>query len=356
MKEWYLMNDAHNMVSGFESEDFDAFAKDGFTEALESSMGKTVELCSPDLAKREKIRVIVEGSVQDTRLNALQRKFLTKIGTIHAGEYIFYNGRYWLIIGLVDDNGLYEKGVAILCNYYLTWMNDSGKVVQRWCSISSASQYNNGETSTEYIFSRTDQLMVLLPQDDECLLIPHKKRFVIDLRTSIYEKSIPARTMMDKSHDLLTYELTRTDNVLFNYVDSGHFEFMAYQDEQHPEDGYYTVDGSGYWLCEAPKAEESKPKGAEILCDEAVVYCGVGPSVFLAKFHDENGEHEENTSAVPQWAVRSAFDSDLVVEQAGHSIYISTSNRKLIGKTFELVLAADEYQESSLTVRISSFL
>ena len=33
-QEWYLMNTNHDTVSGFETEDFENFAKDGFEEAL----------------------------------------------------------------------------------------------------------------------------------------------------------------------------------------------------------------------------------------------------------------------------------------------------------------------------------
>lgn len=353
MQEWYLMNDSRKFVSGFESEDFQESAGDGFSEALDSAIGETVELCSPDLAVRTTIRAIVEGSVQDTRLNALQRKILTKIGTCKAGQYVFYKNRYWLIIGLVDDNHLYEKAVMILCNYYLTWLNNFGKIVQRWCSISSASQYNNGETSTEFMFYRTDQLMVLLPQDDECLTIPHKKRFVIDLRTKIYDKEIPNGTKKDNSKDLLTYELTRTDNVLFNYNDSGHFEFMAYQDEQHPNDGYYIVDGQGYWLCDVPDDPEISPNTSRIDCEEPVVYCGAGPSVFLAKFSDSNGAEAD---ANPRWSIQSDFAGDIHWDCTGNSIYISVSNTKLIGKTFQVVLDADGYTEASLTVRVAALI
>lgn len=36
------------------------------------------------------------------------------------------------------------------------------------------------------------------------------------------------------------------DNVIYDYQDSGHSEFMAYQDEQHETDGYYVVDGKGF--------------------------------------------------------------------------------------------------------------
>lgn len=146
-QEWYLMNTNHDTVSGFESDDFDNFATDGFFEALQTSMGSSVEICNYDLSVRTPQRVIVEGNVQDTKLNSITRQMLAPIGTCRAGQYVYYKDRYWLIVGLVDDNGIYEKAVLALCNYLLAWQNEKGEINQRWVNAVSASQYNNGETS-----------------------------------------------------------------------------------------------------------------------------------------------------------------------------------------------------------------
>ena len=275
--EWYLMNTNHDMTGGFESDDFDNFAQDAFSEILESSITTKVEVCNYDLSERTPQKVVIQGKVQDTKLNSLSRSILAPIGTLKAGQYIYYKDRYWLIDGFVDDNGFYEKGIMKLCNYLLTWKNQKGKIVQRWANIVSASQYNNGETSNEFTFVRSDQLMVMTPQDDECLLMPHKQRFIIDKRCKIYEKEFTPDITCDTSHPLITYELTRMDNVLYDYQDSGHSEFMAYEDEQHENDGYYVIDGKGYWLCDEP-TNESDNKTRILSCsidyDEPIIYSG----------------------------------------------------------------------------------
>ena len=65
-----------------------------------------------------------------------------------------------LIINLNEGNidmitdGMYEKAVLVLCNYLLTWKNENGDIIQRWVNASSASQYNNGETSNKFYFVR----------------------------------------------------------------------------------------------------------------------------------------------------------------------------------------------------------
>ena len=89
-KEWYLMNTNHDMTSGFESDDFDNFTIDGFLEALQTSMGSSVEICNYDLSVRTPQRVILNGSVQDSKLNTITRQMLAPIGTCRAGQYVYY--------------------------------------------------------------------------------------------------------------------------------------------------------------------------------------------------------------------------------------------------------------------------
>lgn len=353
-KEWYLMNTNYDTVSGFESESFDNFAKDAFGEALESSLGKDVEICNYDLSVRTPIRVIINENVQDTQLKTTRRTILAPIGTCKAGQYMYYKNRYWLIIGLVDNNGLYEKAVLVLCNYLLTWENEVGKIVQRWANITSASQYNNGETSTKFYFVRSDQLMVLIPDDEECLFIEHKKRFVIDRRCEIYERNFNDGVLSDASKSLMVYELTRSDNVLYDYQDSGYYQFMAYQDEQRDTDGYYLVNGKGYWLCGKPSASNKmEVLSCSIECDEPDIYCGLEPTVYYAKFLDSSGNE---TTILPQWEINCDFNDSLNIEYIDNSISISVDDNKLINKSFELSLCVEGYEKTTIIVTIKAFI
>ncbi|MBQ2396122.1 MAG: hypothetical protein II304_03640 [Bacteroidales bacterium] len=354
-QEWYLMNTNHDTVSGFESDNFENFAMDAFSEALESSLGQNVEICNYDLTIRTPQKVIMNGSVQDTKLNSITRQMLAPIGTCMAGQYVFYKDRYWLIVGLVDDNGFYEKAVLLLCNFLLTWKNRNNKIIQRWACVSSASQYNNGETSNQFMFIRSDQLMILTPRDDECLLIPHKQRFIIDTRCEIYEKTFSPDVIVDTSNELITYEITRMDNVIYNYQNSGHSEYMATQDEQHENDGYYVVNGKGYWLCDIPSQNDNKMEvlSCEIICDEPVVYNSLEPTIFKAKFYDSNGNEIEIN---PQWELDCDFAENLNIEYISNSICISVNNKKLLNKSFELSLSAEHYTPVTIAVKIKAFM
>lgn len=350
--EWYLMKDQN--LGGVESDEFIEGAGGAFEDIVNSALGEDVEICNYDLTVRKPARVVVQGVVADTRLNALQRKILAPIGTMKAGQYVYYKKRYWLIIGIVDDNHFYEKGVAMICNYQLSWLNEQGKPVQRWVNASSASQYNNGETSTVNMYYRSDQLMILMPQDEECLFIPHGQRFVLDMRTRNYEKGFSKGTICDTSKPLITYYMSRIDNVLFDYVDSGHAQFMATQDEQHETDGYYVIDGKGYWLCDVPeKDDKSTVLSCSIEGEENVVYNGIEPSIFTAKFLNAKGEEIDVS---PIWTIDAPFKDKLEIEEVENSISIAVNDKKLLNKYFSLSLSAEGYETASITIKIEAFI
>lgn len=355
-QSWYLMNPPYNQVSGFENECMADFGTEGFLETLETDIATDVELCNYDLSERKLIRAIIQNRTNDTKLQSLSRQMLVPIGTCKSGMYIKYKGRYWLITGLVDDNTvMYEKAVLALCNWYMTWLNYDGKVIQRWANIISASQYNNGETGMQFYFVRSNQLLVSLPDDDESLLIPDGCRFIIDKRCSVYEKQFDDTVTKETNKPLATYQLTRSDTVLYNYNDSGHMEFIATQDEQHNDDGYYVIDGNGYWLCGFPNDGIDKKQilSSSIIYDSTDIYNGIEPGVFVAEFLDATGNVVNIT---PSWSIRCDFSDKLDVVEQDNSIIISVNDSKLVNKSFELLLDGDGYTTTSIIVTIKSFL
>lgn len=352
-KEWYLLNSG-SMLSGFEDEAFDDFGAESFLEALQTSIASDVELCNYDLSICKPSRAIVQNNTADTKSNTMMRQVLLPIGSSKAGMYVKYKDRYWLIVGLVDDNKLYEKAVVVLCNYLITWINTEGKIIQRWVSASSASQYNNGETSTKYYFVRSDQLMVLTPDDDECLLLNSGQRFIIDRRCSVYEKRYDANTLQNMHNPLTVYKITRVDSVLFDYQDSGHSEFMAYQDEQHETDGYYVINGKGYWLCD--QANNVQPP-LEYTCmiesDVDAIYPQIEPGVFTARIFDSSGVEID---APYEWIIESDVKDHLKIEQIDRTLIISTEDMECIHHDITLTLISGAYRSASKTIAIRAFI
>lgn len=359
MKEWYLLKSPHDQVSGYEDDALNDFGAEGFSEVLDSDFAKEVNICNYDFSEKRRIKAVIQNAVQDTKLKSLNRMMLVNIGTCKAGEYVEYNDQVWIINNVVDNNGVYEKALMSLCNWLLSWVNDEGKVVQRWSSIQSASQYNNGETGERFYVVRSDQLLVCMADDEEAIMIPDGKRFVIDRRCEVYNKYISEDVEKDLSKPLITYKVTRQDSVLFNYVTSGYMEFMVTQCEQHETDGYYKVDEKGYWLCEEPfyKEKDVVSPSAEIISDYGVdnniVYYGLKPTGFTALFLDSNGDVVNPDC---EWEIQCDFLEQLDVEVNGECISICPKTTKIINKSFELFLTAEGFAQKSITVFIRSLL
>ena len=355
--EWYLMKPPYSQTSGFEDEVMD-FAQDAFTEALDSPIAIEVEYCNADLSICSPIQAIIQNKVQDTKLNAFTRHLLVPIGTCKAGYYIHYKNRYWLIVGLVDDNGMYEKAVLTLCNWKLAWRNDKGNIVERWSSIQSASQYNNGQRDNRYYILRTDQLLICMPDDDECVMLDSGQRFIIDKRIEIYERSIGEDEKSVTSNKVITYQVTRNDSILYNYIDSGHYEVLVTQDEQHEGDGYYRVGDKGYWLCLedehsgvledlSSETETDTIAAAKIICDDNKIYSGLSASEFTAVFYDVEGNVIDGNA---EWTINCDFLDKLQVDYINNTICISVDDLSLLNKSFELFLNNDENTKLTITI------
>lgn len=353
-KEWYLMEPPNSYVSGYEKETFDEYSEDSFMEILNSHVASTVELFNHDLSEHRRIRAVIQNRMTDTKLKSLIRHMLTPIGTVKAGTYVKYKDRFWIVVNIVDDNGLYEKSVMTICNHRLTWLNMNGDVIQRWANVSSASQYNNGETSTRNYYIRRDQLIVIVPDDDECTLLTSGQRFIMDRRCKIYEKEFDDTIACDTSKPVVTYKITRTDSLLYDYSDSGHYEFMVSQDEQQKQDGFYRINGEGYWLCAAPnRNHQCCNKHCEISCGSDEIYYNLEPSEFNAVFMDDYGElvNEE-----PIWSITGDLRELLKVQVHDSSISIFADNIKLLNKRFVLSLSADGYETATKEFIVRDFI
>lgn len=352
-REWYLIQSPHAQVSGYEGEALMDFAQEGFIEALDSEMATDVILMNYDLSVQTPIRAIVQNTVTDTKLKSLNRLLYVPIGTCKAGTYVYYKDKIWLIVGLVDDNKMYEKAVMTLCNYKLTWLNQKGQIVQRWANVVSASQYNNGESYTDNYRYRTDQLMLSMPNDDESVMVRHGMRMVIDKRCSVYERDFGAEIKKSTGHSINVYQITRMDSVLFDYQDSGYYQCLVTLDEQQECDGYYVIDGVGYWLCEEPTITGEKPLSCDIICESNEIYNGFEPGIFTAQFYDGSN----NIADVPPiWEIKCDFADKLDVSYANDSILISCDNSNLVNKSFELCLHGDGYEPKKLLVTIRAFI
>lgn len=341
-KEWYLLQKPYGKY-----DDNDAV----MDEAFNSNLGVDVEICNYDLSDRRPARVIMGSRTQDTELKTRVHYIICKIGTCVTGEYVYYDGRYWLVTGIVDNNGVYEKAVIEICEYYLTWQADDKTIVQRWASAGNATQYNNGETRDgKFMLFRSDQLRLTMPDDDAVLSIHHAQRFILDKRTLMYERQFGEELKDCTTLPVLTYKMTRIDSVSANYGDCGTVDIMVTQDAQLPDDGFYVIDGKGYWLAFEPEETPNEEK-TQIECEIDTVYIGMGPTTFSAPWLSRwelYGDYE--------WYIDEDIKEHLVITESQYAIDIACNEGKMNRKEFTLALHYGRNLEETIRVSVKEFI
>ena len=346
MKEWYLIgnNTKPNMIGGYENQAFLDYKDDAFAESLDTDIAKNVILHNYDLSESTEIRCIIQGNSADTQLKSMERIGLFVRGTVKAGMYIFYENRYWLITGYPSYNGIYEKAVMQLCQYKLRWQNAEGEIIERWICASSASKYDTGEKSNSTIVLSTDNLTLLLPNDDESLDLDGKRVF-IDKREIDPTK---------------VYKITRTDSVLYDFGEEhgGILSFIADKTELNT-----TTDRQDLRICDYIEVSEdieedpttpSDPENPDEMTDLRVVISGnknlkVGFSrTYTATITDADGNAVENVNF--SWNVVSNFTVEQNVD--GNKIELKVDDDSFIDESFILQLLVDGIVKTELEITV----
>lgn len=249
MQEWYLIGNTTkpNMTGGYENDAFNDFKNDAFSEVLDSPIGKTIRLYNSSMTEYKTIQCIVQDNTASTQLKSLERTILSKIGTLKAGMYVLFEGRYWLITGYPGNNGIYEKATMVLCQYKLKWQNSDGNIIERWGNFTSASKYDVGEFGNNYITLSSNNFTILIPEDDDGISLESKRVFI--------DRNI--------KNPKKVFKITRSDDVLYLYGDNhgGILSFIADRDELNPN-----KDRSDIGICDyhSPTIEGNESQSENI--------------------------------------------------------------------------------------------
>ena len=243
MKEWYLMdNYKPNAVSGFEGDVLTDFAQSNYADLLTTAISDTVLLYDSSLSNCKEVKCLIQGNTADTQLKSMERTGLFPIGTVKAGMYVFFDGAFWLITGYPGNNKSYEKATLILCQYKLKWQNADGIIVERWINASSGSKYDIGESETKTITLASDNLILLMPDDEETLNLDGKRVF-------IDKRPVPTKV----------YKITRSDDVLFDYgIHGGILSFITDRKELNANTDNQELGICDYISPTTPPEEDDK--------------------------------------------------------------------------------------------------
>ena len=206
MQEWYLIGNktSPNMIGGYENDGFLDCKDDAFYETLQTDLANTVIVYNYDLSESREIRGIVEGNTADTQLKSMERSILVPIGTLHSGDYVFFEDEYWIVDGRPGNNKIYEKATLKECQYKLRWQKSDGTIIERFANLTSSSKYDVGENGNNTIVLSSNNYLIIMPNDKDSMTIEGKRVF-IDL------SDVPEKV----------FKITRNDDVLFNHHGHG---------------------------------------------------------------------------------------------------------------------------------------
>lgn len=204
MKEWYLNCPSPNITSGYENDALSEYAQDNFTDVLETTFSNTALLFNYSLSESKEIKCVIQGNIANTQLKSMERTILVPIGTLHSGDYIFFEDEYWIVDGRPGNNKSYEKATLKECQYKLRWQKDDGTIIERWVNLTSSSKYDVGENGNNTIILSSNNYLIIMPNDKDSMTIEGKRVF-IDL------SDVPEKV----------FKITRNDDVLFAHGSHG---------------------------------------------------------------------------------------------------------------------------------------
>ena len=204
MKEWYLNCPSPNITSGYENDALSEYAQDNFTDVLETTFSDTALLFNYSLSESKEIKCIIQGNIANTQLKSMERTILVPIGTLHSGDYVFFEDEYWIVDGRPGNNKSYEKATLKECQYKLRWQKDDGTIIERWVYLTSSSKYDVGENGNNTIVLTSNNYLITIPNDEDSMTLDGKRVF-IDL------SDVPEKV----------FKITRNDDVLFAHGSHG---------------------------------------------------------------------------------------------------------------------------------------
>ena len=323
MKEWYLTNPKPNITSGYENDALSEYAQDNFTDVLETTFSDTALLFNYSLSESKEIKCIIQGNIANTQLKSMERTILVPIGTLHSGDYIFFEDEYWIVDGRPGNNKSYEKATLKECQYKLRWQKDDGTIIERWVNLTSSSKYDVGENGNNTIILTSNNYLIIIPNDKDSMTIDGKRVF-IDL------SDIPEKV----------FKITRNDDVLFAHGShGGTLNLIADKVELNKE-----KDNQELRICDyidsSPTTPPSEPTTPDETEDLSATISGttnlkVGFSrTYTATLSDNDGNAVQWDDTKYGWNIVSDFDVEQTVNV--NKVSLLVDNEDFIGSSFIL--------------------
>lgn len=179
-KDWYLMKPS--TLGGFENAEFEEWHTSFENDILPSFAATDVKVYGDRMTNDAKsIRAVIQATTEDSYNQMKVRQILCSIGSIECGDLLFAENRWWIVVSLVDNNGVYEKGILYYCNVMLNFTSPQTlETVTYPVYVHNATQYNSGERARDNMVITSSQRLIYFPYNEETVLLDNDYRFVMD--------------------------------------------------------------------------------------------------------------------------------------------------------------------------------
>lgn len=241
----------------------------------------------------------------------------------------------------VDD--IHCKGTFTKCNYLLSWQNNEGDIVYYWCKTQNASSYSTGTEGNSTITIGSDQLMIILPFDDETKQLKRDKRFMI----------------MADGCEPVCYKLTRPDTT--TYMDNGVGCICLIVSES--SDYNVEKDNKDLKICDyITPTTPSQPIYPDENTDETVVSITstisgnntlkVGfPRIYSVIFMDKNSTELSDVDF--SWNIASDFNDKITSTINGQSITLQIDEEDYVNEQISLQVITNDTVNSEIILTIT---
>lgn len=249
-KEWYLMKPT--TLGGFENAEFDGWHTTFETDILTSFAATDVLIYGDRMTNEPReIRAVVQASTEDSYNQMKVRQILCSIGNIVCGDLLFIEDRWWIVISLVDNNGVYEKAILYYCNVMLNLTSPiTLETVTYPVCVHNATQYNSGERERDYMRITSSQRLIYFPCNEETVVLDNDYRFMID-------RNLRAPSV---------WKVAQADTENDAWDGHGIMRIMAVEDETGPDDNAeLMLADNTKWLSEKGFSENKNPGGGWVM-------------------------------------------------------------------------------------------
>lgn len=317
--EWYLEKRPPTYYSGYESEDFNNDAVDGFEDVLNSFVGVDVIIYkgNPFMDSGIDTKVIIQNVTSDSETNSYKRQVLSRIGEIECGDYVYHKKakRFYLAVGLSDNNGMYEKCIFYYCNWNLKFISPTTSKVVTYpiCDLNST-QYNSGVTEKAQVRIGTSQHMLYIPYNNETILVDHDRRFLID-KNNIKPTA---------------YKLTQVDSVSANYGNKGVLKWTVSEDTLNLQTDNLELMVADYETFVTTRPDDFSDNNSVCkIVGADYIKCGGNKRSYKVDFFDNN-----KSSVI--WCIDDLMNKGIDYDIFENEITIYCDNTSLIGTSFTL--------------------